>query len=82
MHPDLATMKEDLLEAQSFKDPPYTCMLNPFLPCVGISVSAIVVGYMDILVWATFFVVVALTAASYFLWVIPSKHKDKVNKDK
>ena len=57
-------------------------MLNPFLPSVGISFSALVIGYMDIIVWASFFIVVFIIALSYFLYVIPKKYKEKLAKEK
>ena len=46
-------------------------MFNPFLPSVGISFSALVIGYMDIIVFASFFIVVLFIALSYFIYVIP-----------
>ena len=79
-HPDLTTLQEDQRENQFFKDKPYTCMLNPFLPSVGISFSALVIGYMDIIVWASFFVSLIFIALSYFLYVIPKKFNEKTNK--
>lgn len=79
-HPDLEAIEEDLRENKTFKDTPYTCMLSPFLPSIGISVSGIVLGYMDIVVWATFFIVVFLTILSYFLYVVPKKHREKLKK--
>lgn len=70
-HPDLATIQEDERENLSFIDKPYTCMWNPFLPSIGISCSALVIGYMDIIVWSSFFVSVIFIAISYFVYVIP-----------
>lgn len=79
-NPDLSQMQEDQREDQTFRDKPYTCMMNPFLPSIGISCSAVVIGYMDLIVWVIFFVVLALTFISYFFYVIPQKHKEKLEK--
>ena len=79
-HPDLATIQEDERENLVFKDKPYTCMWNPFLPSVGISCSALVIGYMDIVVWSSFFIGTIIIAISYFIYVIPHKHKEKLSK--
>lgn len=79
-HPDLATIQEDERENLSFKDKPYTCMWNPFLPSIGISGSALVIGYMDIIVWSSFFIATILIGISYFVYVIPRKHKEKLSK--
>ena len=79
-HPDLATMHDDQRENSTFKDMPYTCMMNPLLPSIGISFSAVVIGYMDIVVWVIFFLTVFLSAISYFLYVIPKKHAEKMAK--
>ena len=73
-HPDLTQTQEDERENQTFLDKPYTCMLNPFLPSVGISCSALVIGYMDIIVWSSFFLVTLAIAVTYFIYVIPRKH--------
>jgi hypothetical protein len=73
-HPDLETMQEDERENLLFKDKPYTCMWNPFMPSIGISCSALVIGYMDIAVWSSFFIVTILIGLTYFLYVIPRKH--------
>lgn len=74
MHPDLTQIHEDENENRTFKDKPYTCMLNPFLPSVGISCSAVVIGYMDIIVWSSFFLSVLVIGLTYFVYVIPRKH--------
>ena len=81
-HPDLTTMQEDQRENQFFKDKPYTCMFNPFLPSIGISFSALVIGYMDIIVWSSFFISLIFIALSYFLYVVPKKFKEKTEKEK
>lgn len=78
-HPDLTQMQEDERENQTFKDKPYTCMLNPLLPSVGISCSAVVIGYMDIIVWSSFFLSIFAIGLTYFIYVIPRKHKEKVH---
>jgi hypothetical protein len=50
-------------------------MWNPFLPAVGIMSSSITLGYMDLEVWATFFIIVLAIVASYFIYVIPRKYE-------
>ena len=52
-------------------------MFNPIIPCIGIWGSGVVIGYIDIIVWASFFVVCLLIALSYFIYVIPRKYLEK-----
>jgi hypothetical protein len=61
-------------------DKPYTCMLNPIIPCIGIMGSGTFIGYIDVLVWTSFFGVVVIIAISYFLYVIPRKYLEKLRK--
>ena len=50
---------------------PYTCMYNPLLPAIGISFSGVTMGYIDLNVWVTFFVILILISLSYVFVVIP-----------
>jgi amino acid transporter len=76
-YPDVKQIEDDLKENETFIDKPYTCMLNPVLPCIGIWGSGTVIGYIDIIVWASFFVIVLLIAGSYFAFVLPRKYREK-----
>lgn len=80
MYPDLQTIAEDQRENDTFPDKPYTCMFNPILPCLGIFFSGTVIGYLDIIVWTSFLGVMVLIGASYFVYVIPRKYEEKINK--
>ncbi len=53
-------------------------MLNPLLPAFGIWSSGVVIGYIDVVVWTSFFGVTALIAVSYFLAIIPRKYNEKL----
>lgn len=52
-------------------------MFNPIIPSIGIWGSGTVIGYIDVVVWASFFVIVVLIGISYFVFVIPKKYMDK-----
>ncbi len=77
-YPDLASIAEDVKENNLFPDKPYTCMLNPLIPSLGIWGSGTVIGYIDVIVWASFFGVVVLIGISYFLFVIPRRYDEKM----
>lgn len=61
-------------------DKPYTCALNPLVPCIGITFSGITIGYIDTKVWITFFIIMLLIVASYFFYVIPKKYAKVMKK--
>ena len=80
LYPDQASFAEDKREYDTLPDKPYTCMLNPLLPSIGIWFSGTVIGYLDVIVWTSFFGVIVLIAISYFLYVIPRKYNEKIKK--
>ena len=47
LYPDTKTIEAELNEDRHLIDKPYTCMLNPLLPAVGIMFSSLTLGYMD-----------------------------------
>jgi hypothetical protein len=80
LYPDTKTIEEDQREADLMKDKPYTCMLNPLIPAIGIMLSGVTIGYIDHDVWITFFIISVLIAISYFIYVIPRKYAKTVRR--
>lgn len=76
-YPDRESIAEDEKENETLPDLPYTCMLNPIIPCLGISSSGVIIGYIDLIVWISFFAIVILIGISYFIFVVPRKYNQK-----
>lgn len=80
LYPDRVSIEEDKKEDETMPDNPYTCMFNPIIPSIGIWGSGAVIGYLDTIVWQSFFGIVILIAISYFIYVIPRKYGEKMKK--
>jgi len=47
---------------------------------IGISGSGVVLGYIDQMIWALLLIILLFSLLSYFLYVIPKKHEEKLKK--
>jgi len=81
LYPDLETIEEDKQEDKNFVDKPFSCMMNPLLPSIGIMSSGVTIGFIDQSVWITFFIIIVCIVGSYFIFVIPRKIKRSLKKE-